>query len=87
MVVETPGARASLSQWASIGTVAIAAFGVLWGAVGYIDKFALRLENVDDRLTKIEKTLDGIDNRSRIDHDKLIDLQAQVIYLRRDNNK
>ncbi len=85
MVAESIEMRASISQWASIGTVAIAAAGVLWGAVGYVDKFALRLENMDDRLTRIEKTLDVIDGRSRADHDKLIDLQAQVIYLRRDN--
>lgn len=82
MSVEASTFRSSLSQWSSIFTVGLAACGVLWGGVGYVDRFASRIEAVDERLSRIERSLETIDARSRIDHDQIIDLQAQMKFLR-----
>ena len=78
MVLETPPARIVVSQWASIVSVAVAAFGLLWGAMTYFERFVARLDNIDDRLMRLERLAGDNDVRSRMDHDAIVQLQTTI---------
>jgi hypothetical protein len=64
-----------VTQWTSIITVTIVLVGMIWTGITYIDKLSIQLEHLGGRLDGIDNTLRDIDSRSRIDHDKITELQ------------